>query len=416
MIASLSSLLKSLAAQIIIGMILGIILGLCYPGTFTTFAAFGTLLIQMIKAVAVPLVFVSVLDALISTRISWIAGRRLLLITLINGLCAAGIALTLTNLIQPGRHLDFRQKEIELAVDQQHIPTIRKMNPLEVLTGHIPSSFVQPFMENDIIGVVLTALLLGVAIRQLLLTDAWRESSWVSQLPQIPRFGIGIFERILRWLVRLTPLAVFGVTAKTVGEHGLAPFQALSLYAGIGFCGFLVQALVVYQCWIYLYAGLSLREFWRQAREALVYAAGTNSSLATLPLTLASLDRLSVSRASSRLGACIGTNLNNDGIILYEAMAVLFVAQAYGIELSLSQQLSAIALALVAAIGVAGVPEAGIISLSLVLSTVNLPLEILPLLLTVDWLIARGRSVTNVLADMTVSIILDARERKTGVT
>jgi DAACS family dicarboxylate/amino acid:cation (Na+ or H+) symporter len=135
-----------------------------------------------------------------------------------------------------------------------------------------------------------------------------------------------------------------------------------------------------------------------------VYALGTNSSLATLPLTLEALDRLNVPKAASRLGACVGTNLNNDGIILYEAMAVLFVAQAYGIDLSLGEQLAAALMSLAAAIGVAGVPEAGVISLSLVLTAVGLPLEIVPLLLTVDWIIARMRSATNVLSDMTVSI------------
>jgi DAACS family dicarboxylate/amino acid:cation (Na+ or H+) symporter len=103
----------------------------------------------------------------------------------------------------------------------------------------------------------------------------------------------------------------------------------------------------------------------------------------------------------------VGTNLNNDGIILYEAMAVLFVAQAHGLELSLMQQILAAISCLVAAMGIAGVPEAGFVSLSLVLATVGLPLELLPLLLTVDWIIARGRSVVNVLSDMMVSILLD---------
>src|SRR5262249_579071 len=125
-----------------------------------------------------------------------------------------------------------------------------------------------------------------------------------------------------------------------------------------------------------------------------------NSSLATLPVTLRALDRLGVPRSASALGACVGTNFNNDGIILYEGMAVLFVAQASGLDLSLSQQLIAAPTCMIAAVGVAGIPEAGFISLALVLNTVGLPLEILPLLLTVDWIIARVRSVVNVLSDM----------------
>ena len=131
-----------------------------------------------------------------------------------------------------------------------------------------------------------------------------------------------------------------------------------------------------------------------------------------MPLTLKTLDRLA-SRCASALGACVGTNLNNDGIILYEGMAVLFVAQAHGLDLTLGQQVLAAASCLVAAMGIAGVPEAGFVSLSLVLATVGLPLEILPLLLTVDWVVARGRSVMNVLSDMVVSIVLDGRRSDT---
>lgn len=146
--------------------------------------------------------------------------------------------------------------------------------------------------------------------------------------------------------------------------------------------------------------------FWREAKVPIVNSIGTNSSLATLPLTLKALDRLKVSKSASALGACVGTNLNNDGIILYEAMAAIFIAQAIGIELSLSQQLLTVLSCMVAAMGVVGVPEAGFISLSLVLATVGLPMELLPLLLTVDWILARARSVVNVISDMTVSLVL----------
>jgi DAACS family dicarboxylate/amino acid:cation (Na+ or H+) symporter len=136
---------------------------------------------------------------------------------------------------------------------------------------------------------------------------------------------------------------------------------------------------------------------------------GAGSSLATLPLTLTALDRMGVSRGASALGACVGTNFNSDGIILYEGMAVLFVAQAHGVDLSLGQQLVAAGSCLVAAMGVAGVPEAGLVSLALVLNTVGLPLELLPLLLTVDWIMGRARAVTNALSDMVLSVNIDAR-------
>jgi DAACS family dicarboxylate/amino acid:cation (Na+ or H+) symporter len=173
-----------------------------------------------------------------------------------------------------------------------------------------------------------------------------------------------------------------------------------------------VQIVVVYQALLFFVARFPLRRFWGAAREPVVYAMGAGSSLATLPLTLNALDRMGVSQASSALGACVGTNFNNDGIILYEGMAVLFVAQAHGIELGLGQQLVAAGSCLVAAMGVAGVPEAGLVSLALVLNTVGLPLELLPLLLTVDWIMGRARAVTNALSDMVLSIMIDRFARR----
>jgi Na+/H+-dicarboxylate symporter len=218
-----------------------------------------------------------------------------------------------------------------------------------------------------------------------------------------------VMEVVLGWVIRLIPFAVFGVVAKAVGEHGYAPLAGLAVYVAIGLGGLALHIGVTYNTVLRLFTRMPLRTFWREAKEPIAYAAGANSSLATLPITLRALERLGVSRAAATLGAGVGTNFNNDGIILYEGMAVLFVAQASGIHLSLGQQLMAAAACMLAAMGVAGIPEAGFISLALVLNTVGLPLELLPLLLTVDWIIARGRSVTNVLSDMVLSILIDRK-------
>jgi hypothetical protein len=211
---------------------------------------------------------------------------------------------------------------------------------------------------------------------------------------------------VLTWVIALIPFAVFGVVARAVGEHSFAPLKgpACTLPSGCWACA---ARSPHYQAWLVIFAKRSLVELWREAKEPVIYAMGANSSLATLPVTLRALDRLGVSKQSSTLGAVVGTNFHNDGIILYEGMAVLFVAQASGIDLSVGQQILAAASCMVAAMGVAGVPEAGFISLALVLNTVGLPIEILPLLLTVDWIIARARSVTNVLSDMMLSILVD---------
>jgi Na+/H+-dicarboxylate symporter len=144
----------------------------------------------------------------------------------------------------------------------------------------------------------------------------------------------------------------------------------------------------------------------------------TNSSLATMPVTLRALEAMDVSPESARLAACIGTNLNNDGITLYEAMAALFLAQALGYDLSFSAQLTIVLASLMAGIGVAGIPEAGLIVLPLVLSAAGLPEPVvavmLPLVFSVDWILARCRSGVNVLADMLVAILLDRWAKARG--
>jgi DAACS family dicarboxylate/amino acid:cation (Na+ or H+) symporter len=203
------------------------------------------------------------------------------------------------------------------------------------------------------------------------------------------------------------PLAVFGVVARTIGRDGFAPLLGLGAYVGVALLGLAIQVLVVYQGWVVLVSRMPLRRFWSGARDAVVYALGASSSLATLPVTLRCLKDMGVRPQSARLAACVGTNLNNDGILLYEAMAVLFVAQVYGIHLPIGQQLLAAASCALAGIGIAAVPDAGLISLALVLATVNLPLEILPLLLTVDWLLSRCRAMTNVTSDILVAVLLD---------
>ncbi len=402
----------SLTAQILIGMLLGIFAGWLGGNNVIFAGALGKLFIQLIKAIAVPLVFLAIIEAILSTPLSWKSGRRLLTIAMANAIVAAAVGLSLSNLIHPGKGLQFKPEELLISQKVKETFITKEFDFTEFISGHLPKSLIDPFIEGDILGVVLLSLLLGFAGRQVRLggNSETREIARVTE--DVFRFLLQIFEQILGWLVRLTPLAVFGVTAKTVAEYGLQSVTALSMYLGVGLLGLAIQIIIIYQSWIYFFAGIPLRTFWRAAKDAVFYAVGTNSSLATLPLTLSSLDNLKIEKSCSRLGACVGTNLNNDGIILYEAMAVLFVAQAYGIELTIFQQISAVFICLAAAAGVAGVPEAGIVSLSLVLTSIGLPLEILPLLLTIDWIIARGRSVTNVLSDMTVAIALDAWAKK----
>jgi Na+/H+-dicarboxylate symporter len=147
-------------------------------------------------------------------------------------------------------------------------------------------------------------------------------------------------------------------------------------------------------------------------RDAAVMAFSTASSIATMPVTYACLRRLGLRERSASLGALVGSNFNNDGTALYEAMAALFVAQMLGIELTLPQQILVVLTSVVASVGAAGIPEAGLVTMTLVFSAVHLPIEYIALLLTVDWFLDRCRTMVNVMGDMNVACLLDGQERQ----
>jgi len=399
----------SVTRYIIVAMLLGMLAGVVAGEAAKPLGIVGSLYIQLIKVVAIPLVFVSIIEAVLSTSLSWHTARRWIGVIAINTTCALIIGLCIANLIQPG--VGF---VIGGAVAPHGVaaPVIKDFSLAAFLDSLIPKSIVSPLAENNVIATALMALLIGVTLRRYV--QSYGMQSTGAELSQESaergvRILSAIVNEVILKLVALVPVAVFCVTAKTVGESGFAPFKGLFFYIAAASLGLLLQASLVYPWWITCVGRISLSTFLRAAARPIANAFGTNSSLATVPLTLQALDNLGVPKSASRLATCIGTNLNNDGILLYETMAVLFVAQALGIELSLGEQVFAAGMSVLAAIGVAGVPEAGVVSLSLVLSAVGLPLEVVPLLLAVDWIVARMRSVVNVLSDMTVSIAVGGR-------
>jgi DAACS family dicarboxylate/amino acid:cation (Na+ or H+) symporter len=387
--------------QIIAALALGLVVGPLLGKQAAPLGELGRLVVQLIKGVATPLLFFAIVNAVLRAEVEAKGALRMLGAAILNASVALFIGLLISNVLHPGQHLEALAPPPPGAKIED-----RKIDFLGTLASYVPADIVTPFAQNLILGVILIALLVGFGLRRV--REELRGSEETSDIDGAIGVLMRLFEVILTWITRLIPLAVFGVVSKAVGENGYAPLRGLGVYVGVGLLGLSLHVLIVYHFWLRFVLHVPLRRFWREAREPVVYALGANSSLATLPVTLRALDRLGVSRGASALGACVGTNLNNDGIILYEGMALLFVAQASGIHLSLGQQLLAAAVCMFAAMGVAGVPEAGFISLALVLNTLHLPVEILPLLLSVDWIIARARSVTNVLSDMLLSLIVDA--------
>jgi Na+/H+-dicarboxylate symporter len=273
----------------------------------------------------------------------------------------------------------------------------------------------QPFSSNNVIGVVVLALLIGALLRHLRAT-AHQQKGGIEALVQAVERIYHWLVRILWWVIYLVPFAVFGVLASIVGRAGIGVFSVLWVFLAAILAGLMLHSCVYYPALAWLVGKKTPRTYLGQGADAITTAISCNSSLATVPVTLRCLERMKVSPESARLAACVGTNLNNDGIALYEAMAALFLAQALGYDLSMGSQLLIVIASIMAGVGVAGIPEAGLVVLPLVLSAAGLPNNVIaaaiPLIMTVDWILARVRSGVNVMSDMLVAILLDAAANK----
>jgi Na+/H+-dicarboxylate symporter len=404
-------------AWIIAAMVLGAIVGELLGDRAEPLGTLGTVIISLIKALAGPLLLFAVVDAFLRTQVKARSAALMVAISATNAALAIIIGLTLSNVLRPGDHLaapvavlaeGAKAKEPALAF------RARKINVVDELASYVPTSLVRPFLENSVITIVILAVMAGASLRHIKNEQEAKGETSYRVVEDFVAVSFRTVEVMLGGVIKLVPLAVFGVVARTIGHEGFESFKGLAAYVGVAILGLAIQVAFVYQAWLVFVARMPLRTFWSGARDAVVYALGSSSSLATLPVTLKCLERMKVSPQSARMAACVGTNLNNDGILLYEAMAVLFVAQVYGIEMTLGQQVLTAASCAIAGIGIAAVPDAGLISLTLVLATVGLPVEIVPLLLTVDWLLSRCRAMTNVTSDLLVAVLLDRFEGREG--
>jgi DAACS family dicarboxylate/amino acid:cation (Na+ or H+) symporter len=375
---------------------LGAVAGLLLGPSAAPLGELGAIVVRLLKALATPLVFFAITDSLVKANLPAKQGLRLLVICLINTVVAATVAITLATVIAPGAG-------VSVTLEPEKAPQKAPEWDLAGALGDlIPDSVAGPFVKNQVLAVVLLAVIVGLALRKQVKAGSGQ------RVVELVGEGFVLLTTVLGWVVKLVPLAIFGVVARVVGTTGFALFASLGKLVATVSLGLFFQVFVWYSVLLLVVARRSPLEFFRAAVTPLLTALSAGSSMATLPVTLSTLEgRLKVTPASARLAACIGTNFNNDGIMLYEVVAALFVAQLTHTDLTFGQTLLMAATSALAAAGIAGVPEAGLITLSLVLHAANLPLTVLPVLLSVDWLLGRLRAATNVASDLTVATVLD---------
>lgn len=388
--------------QLLVAIALGVVVGHFLGPRAAGLGKLGGIVVTLLKALATPLVFCAIVDAVARAPISGKMGLRLIGICLTNTFVAACLAVGLASAIAPGHRAD------PAALDRLKQPaattTHARFSADRALEALVPESLLRPFVENQVITVVLLALAIGLAVRKL----GVEEGGSGARIAQLAKDGLVLFQVVLHALVRAVPVAIFGVVAGVVATSGFELFRALAALVGTVSLGLVLHVAIYYSLLLRL-AGRNPLVFWRRSQAALLTALSTGSSMATLPVTLETLDdKLGVGRAASRLAACVGTNFNNDGIMLYEVVAAIFIAQLTGHALAPTELVLLCATSAFAAAGIAGVPEAGLITLALVLEAAHLPTALLPVLLSVDWLLGRLRAATNVASDLVVSALLDA--------
>jgi DAACS family dicarboxylate/amino acid:cation (Na+ or H+) symporter len=358
------------------------------------------LILRLLGALAPPLILVAVVQALLTAEIergmAWRMGRLLLLNTLVAILVGLGVA----NLVAPGRHAHLAHPAVQPGA-KPHI--------LDQFLDHIPSSLLGPFVDNRVIGVVLIAIAFGIAARGL----PAPQKQFAEQLADL---GFRCILKVLEWVIAVVPLAVFGKVASIIGVSGFRPFAAIGVFVLAVLLALVIQALY-YLTRIRLLSWVRPLALLRGTRDALVMAFSTGSSTATMPVTYDRLvQRVGLRPRSASLGALVGSNFNNDGTALYEAMAALFIAQMIGQHLTLGDQILVVLTSVVASVGAAGIPEAGLVTMTLVFTAVKLPTEYIALLLSVDWFLDRCRTAINVLGDMNVACLLDGKQQPSPET
>jgi DAACS family dicarboxylate/amino acid:cation (Na+ or H+) symporter len=377
-----------------------------------------TLILRAMKALAAPLVVLAILSAIVTNDIHGRQGLRMMGYYLINTILAMIFGLVLANVIRPGQPAnltttgaDVTKRVIGVLAPvagggAAKAPAPRSLT--DILVEMVPQSIGDAFVQNNLAQLVLLTLALAIGLVQL--RDAHRaigDSRRVQTLIDLITIGFELLMKVLLWVVALVPLAVLGVVATSIGRNGFSLFVDLGWFIVAVLLGLACQ-VTLYLVEIGVFTHLSPIRFLKGARDVAAGTFSTASTAATMPITLKALtEKLGVSRASSQLAACVGTNFNNDGTALYQAAAALFFAQALGADLTLVDQLVIVLTTLVASVGAGGIPSGSFVTMPLIFAAVNLPPDKLPILLTIDWFLDRCRTTSNVLGDMTVAVLLD---------
>ena len=399
----------SLNSQILIGCLIGIAGGWWLSGAGSTpmvantlYGAklVGTLFLDLLRMVLIPLVFSSIVIGVANLRANqkmhrvWITTLSFFALSMA---IAIVIGLGAAHIFKPGDGL-----QLAMFAEATQNFQARQMPLPEYIAQFLHGLFQNPFKalaQGDILAVVIIALFLGIAL--VVGGERYRNLRiLIQELQELCLLIVG-------WIMRLAPLGIAALLLQLVASQNNALLYSLAHFIAVVIGSTLFHGIVVLPLMLYIVTRMSPLHFWRGAREALVTAFATSSSAATLPVTLRCVEQhLHVKKDIANFVVPLGATMNMDGTALYEAAAALFIARLAGIELDLAHQLIIFFIAMLGAIGAPGIPSVGMLSMVLVLQSVGLPTEAIAILLPIDRILDTVRTTVNVEGDMVGSLIV----------
>ncbi|NQU35864.1 MAG: dicarboxylate/amino acid:cation symporter [Bacteroidetes bacterium] len=416
--------------KILIGMLLGIGWGLLAINSgwlqFTDYyiKPWGTIFINLLKLIAVPLIVVSLIGGVSNLKdISKLSriGLKTIGLYILTTVLAITIGLIVVNITNPGKVFPeektaiFKEKFSENVAEKQSSAEQFKSNsPLQFLIDIVPSNIIDAMTDNTkMLQVIFFAILFGIAMVMLPEKQIQPVKDFIDSLNHIVLKLIDI-------IMASAPYGVFALLGSLIVDiAGDDPADTLSLFAALGvyglsvIIGLLIMIFGVYPLFIKFFTGIKYSQFARKIIPVQLLAFSTSSSAATLPLTMETAEeKLGINNETASFVLPLGATINMDGTSLYQAVAAIFLAQVYGMELGLSGQLTIILTATLASIGSAAVPGAGMVMLVIVLASVGIPTEGIALIFAVDRPLDMLRTAVNVTGDLTITSIIAGTEKQ----
>lgn len=377
----------------------------------------GTLFINLLKMIIVPLILASVITGVAALGSGPDLGRlgsKTLAFYVLTTLIAVLIALFLVNLVEPGVKDGVPVGDkLALTADAgavtEGVKSRANTSVLDTIRGIIPPNIVEAAANTKLLGLVFFAVVFGFFLARI---DQPHQGT-------VMGFWQGIFQimmRITGWVMTLAPVGVFALIAKVVAVSGFEGAGPLLLFAACVVAGLLVYGFIALPVLLALAARVNPWRLYPAMAPALLTAFSTASSSATLPLSLNCLEkRAGVSERVAGFVMPLGASVNHAGSALYECAAAMFIAQAYGLHLSFSTQFTVVILALITSMGIAGIPAASLVGIAIILAAVGLPAEAIGVLLVFDRLLDMCRTAINVLADAACTVIVARLEGEKNV-